>query len=54
VERKTGDHYLVDATDFLLRDAYAGFEPLRSNQQGIMHWIKTGQLFIYPGQKIFA
>lgn len=34
IEAETGNHYLVDATDFLLRDAMQVSNRLRSNQQG--------------------
>lgn len=34
VEAETGNHYLVDATDFLLRDAMQVSNTIRSNQQG--------------------
>jgi hypothetical protein len=47
-EAETGSHYLVDATDFLVRDAMQVTNRLKSNQQGIIHWIKAGRPFIYP------
>jgi hypothetical protein len=51
-EAETGNHYLVDATDFLLRDAMQVANRIRGNQQGNYSLDKPGLHFTYREQKI--
>ena len=53
VEAETGDHYLVDATDFLLRDAIQVSNRLRSNQQGNYALDKSRSAIYLPRTKNF-
>jgi hypothetical protein len=53
VEAETGDHYLVDATDFLLRDAMKVSNQLRSSQQGNYTLDKTRSAIYLPRTKNF-
>src|SRR5689334_191289 len=53
VEAETGDHYLVDATDFLLRDAMQVTNRLRGNQQGNYSLDKSRSAFYLPHTKNF-
>ncbi len=52
-EAETGDHYLVDATDFLLRDAMQVTNRLRSNQQGNYSLDKSRSSIYLPRTKNF-
>jgi hypothetical protein len=52
-EAETGDHYLVDATDFLLRDATQVVNRLRNNQQGNYSLDKTRSTIYLPRTKNF-
>jgi hypothetical protein len=52
-EAETGDHYLVDATDFLLRDATQVINRLRNNQQGNYSLDKTRSTIYLPRTKNF-
>ena len=52
-EAETGDHYLVDATDFLLRDAMQVSNRLRSNQQGNYSLDKNRSALYLPRTKNF-
>lgn len=53
VEAETGDHYLVDATDFLLRDAMQVSNRLRGSQQGNYTVDKSRCAFYLPRTKNF-
>jgi hypothetical protein len=53
VEAATGDHYLVDATDFLLRDAMQVVNRLRSNKQGNYAVDKTRSAIYLPYTRNF-
>jgi hypothetical protein len=53
VEAETGDHYLVDATDFLLRDAMKVSNQIRSSQQGNYTLDKTRSTIYLPRTKNF-
>ncbi len=53
LEAETGNHYLVDATDFLMRDAMQVSNRLRSNQQGNYSLDKTRSSFYLPRIKNF-
>src|SRR5258707_5294914 len=50
-EAETGDHYLVDATDFLLRDAMQVVNRLKSNQQGNYSLDKNRSAIYLPRTK---
>ena len=52
-EAETGDHWLVDATDFLLRDAMQVTSSLRTNQQGTYSLDKTRSVIYLPRTKNF-
>jgi hypothetical protein len=52
-EAETGNHYLVDATDFLLRDAMQAANRLKSNQQGNYTLDKTRSAIYLPRTKNF-
>lgn len=52
-EAETGNHYLVDATDFLLRDAMQVANRIRTNQQGNYTLDKTRSAFYLPYTKNF-
>ncbi|NOT52504.1 MAG: zinc-dependent metalloprotease [Chitinophagaceae bacterium] len=52
-EAETGDRYLVDATDFLLRDAMQVVNRIRNNQQGNYSLDKTRSAFYLPHTKNF-
>ncbi len=53
VEAETGNHYLVDATDFLLRDAMQVSNRLRGSQQGNYAVEKSRCAFYLPRTKNF-
>ncbi len=53
IEAETGDHFLVDATDFLLRDAMQVVNQLRSNQQGNYVLDKNRSAIYLPRTKNF-
>ena len=53
VEAETGDHYLVDATDFLLRDAMQVSNRFRKNQQGNYTLDKSRSAIYLPRTKNF-
>jgi hypothetical protein len=53
VEAETGDHYLVDATDFLLRDAMQVSNRLKNNQQGNYSLDKSRSAIYLPRTKNF-
>jgi hypothetical protein len=53
VEAESGNHYLVDATDFLLRDAMQVVNRLKSNQQGNFSLDKTRSVIYLPRTKNF-
>ena len=53
VEAETGNHYLVDATDFLLRDAMQVTNRIRSSQQGNYSLDKSRSAFYLPRTKNF-
>jgi predicted Zn-dependent protease len=53
VEAETGDHYLVDATDFLLRDAMQVVNRIKSNQQGNYSLDKSRSAIYLPRTKNF-
>ncbi|HWR33197.1 MAG TPA: zinc-dependent metalloprotease [Chitinophagaceae bacterium] len=52
-EAETGDHYLVDATDFLLRDAMQVVNRIKSNQQGNYSLDKSRSAIYLPRTKNF-
>lgn len=52
-EAESANHYLVDATDFLLRDAMQVTNRLRSNQQGNYTLDKTRSAIYLPRTKNF-
>ena len=52
-EAETGNHYLVDATDFLLRDAMQVANRIRGSQQGNYSLDKTRSAFYLPRTKNF-
>lgn len=52
-EAETGNHYLVDATDFLMRDAMQVSNRLRSAQQGIYTLDKSRSAVYLPRTKNF-
>jgi len=52
-EAESGNHYLVDATDFLLRDAMQVTNRLRGNQQGNYSLDKTRSAIYLPRTKNF-
>jgi Met-zincin/Domain of unknown function (DUF5117) len=52
-EAETGTHYLVDATDFILRDAIHVSNRLRENQQGNYILDKTRSAIYLPRTKNF-
>lgn len=52
-EAETGNHYLVDATDFLLRDVMGVTNRLRSNQQGNYSLDKNRSVLYLPRTKNF-
>lgn len=52
-EAETNGHYLVDATDFLLRDAMQVANRLKSNQQGNYSLDKSRSAFYLPRTKNF-
>ncbi len=52
-EAETNGHYLVDATDFLLRDAMQVSNRLKSNQQGNYSLDKSRSVFYLPRTKNF-
>lgn len=53
VEAETGDHYLVDATDFLLRDAMQVANRIRGSQQGNYSIDKNRSAVYLPRTKNF-
>ncbi|HEX7905292.1 MAG TPA: zinc-dependent metalloprotease [Chitinophagaceae bacterium] len=53
IEAETNNHYLVDATDFLLRDAMQVSNRLRNNQQGNYALDKTRSALYLPRTKNF-
>ena len=53
VEAETADHWLVDATDFLLRDAMQVSSRLRSNQQGNYSIDKSRSALYLPNTRNF-
>lgn len=53
IEAQTGDRYLVDATDFLIRDAMQVNGRLRSSQQGSYSLDKSRSAFYLPRTKNF-
>lgn len=53
VEAVTNDHYLVDATDFLLRDVMQVANRLRGSKQGSYTLDKTRSTFYLPDTKNF-
>lgn len=53
IEAETGNHYLVDATDFLMRDAIQVANRLRSNQQGNYTLDKSRSAIYLPRTKNF-
>jgi hypothetical protein len=53
VEAETSNHYLVDATDFLMRDAMQVANSIRSSQQGNYSLDKSRSAFFLPGTKNF-
>lgn len=53
VEAATGDHYLIDATDFLLRDAMQVSNTLRFNKQGNFSVDKSRSAFYLPYTRNF-
>jgi hypothetical protein len=53
VEAETGNSYLIDATDFLLRDAMHVANTLRSGQQGNYSLDKSRSAFYLPMTKNF-
>jgi len=53
VEAETGDHYLVDATDFIMRDAMKVSNQLRSSQQGNYIVDKSRSALYLPRTKNF-
>jgi len=53
IEAETGSHYLVDATDFLMRDAMQVASRLKSNQQGTFVLDKTRSAIYLPRTKNF-
>jgi len=53
VEAEFNQHYLVDATDFLLRDAMQVASRLKSSQQGTYSLDKTRSAFYLPRTKNF-
>ena len=52
-EAETGNHYLVDATDFLLRDAMQVVNRIKSNQQGNYSLDKSRSTIYLPRTKNF-
>ena len=52
-EAETGNHYLVDVTDFLLRDAMQVANRIRGSQQGNYSLDKTRSAFYLPRTKNF-
>lgn len=53
VEAETGNRYLVDATDFFLRDAMKAVNRIRSNQQGTYSFDKSRSVIHLPRTKNF-
>ena len=53
VEAESNNHYLVDATDFLLRDAMQAANRMKSNQQGNYVLDKTRSAIYLPRTKNF-
>lgn len=53
IEAETGNHYLVDATDFLLRDAMQVANRLRGGQQGNYSLDKSRSVLYLPRTKNF-
>ena len=53
VEAESNNHYLVDATDFLLRDAMQAANRIKSNQQGNYVLDKTRSAIYLPRTKNF-
>jgi hypothetical protein len=53
VEAETGDHYLVDATDFLLRDVMQVANRLKTSQQGNYSMDKTRSALYLANTKNF-
>ena len=53
IEAETGDHYLLDATDFLLRDAMQVSNRLKNNQQGNYIIEKSRSVIYLPRTKNF-
>ncbi|MEO6613055.1 MAG: zinc-dependent metalloprotease [Chitinophagaceae bacterium] len=53
MEAETGVHYLVDATDFLMRDAMQVVNRIKNNQQGNYSLDKTRSAFYLPHTKSF-
>ena len=53
VEAETNDHWLVDATDFLLRDAMQVSNRLRSSQQGSYSIEKSRSAIYLPNTRNF-
>jgi hypothetical protein len=53
VEAETGNHYLIDATEFLLRDAMQVVNRIRSSQQGNYSLDKSRSAFYLPRTKNF-
>lgn len=53
IEAESNNHYLVDATDFLMRDAMQVSNRLRSNQQGNYALDKTRSAIYLPRTKNF-
>jgi Domain of unknown function (DUF5117) len=53
VEAETGNRYLVDATDFFLRDALKAANRIRGNQQGSFSFDKSRSALYLPRTKNF-
>ncbi|MEJ2187326.1 MAG: DUF5117 domain-containing protein, partial [Gemmatimonadota bacterium] len=53
VSARTGDRVLVDATDFLIRDAHGVADQLRRTGQGTYHLDKTRSAIYLPRTKVF-
>lgn len=53
VEAETGNRYLVDATDFFLRDAMKAANRIRGNQQGTYSFDKSRSVMYLPRTKNF-
>ncbi len=53
VSAQTGDHVLVDATDFFLRDAHGVIQTLRRSNQGTFRLDASRSAFYLPRTKVF-